>query len=114
MKRLRNMQRKAKTNNFCLMFSTLKLICFCNLLRVCYYNKLYLIKKMSMNRSEIYTVNLDPTIGTEIKKTRPCVIVSPDEMNAHLLTVQVVPLTSKERNIPSRVKIALLWHQVKS
>jgi len=39
-----------------------------------------------MNRSEIYTVNLDPTIGTEIKKTRPCVIVSPDEMNAHLLT----------------------------
>ena len=61
---------------------------------------------MSMIRSEIYTVNLDPTIGTEIKKTRPCVIVSPDEMNAHLLTVQVVPLTSKERNIPSRVKIA--------
>lgn len=59
-----------------------------------------------MNRYELYAVNLDPTVGAEIKKTRPCVIVSPDEMNAHLLTVQVAPLTSQERNIPSRVKVA--------
>ena len=59
-----------------------------------------------MNRYELYSVNLDPTIGAEIKKTRPCVIVSPDEMNKHLLTVQVAPLTSQERLIPSRIKIA--------
>lgn len=60
---------------------------------------------MSMNRYEIYAVNLDPTVGAEINKTRPCVIISPDEMNKHLLTVQVAPLTSKERAIPTRVKI---------
>lgn len=58
-----------------------------------------------MNRFELYAVNLDPTIGAEINKTRPCLIISPDEMNKHLLTIQVVPLTSQERNIPSRVKI---------
>lgn len=58
-----------------------------------------------MNRYELYAVNLDPTIGAEIKKTRPCVIISPDEMNKYLQTVQVVPLTSQERKIPSRVKI---------
>ena len=58
-----------------------------------------------MNRYELYAVNLDPTIGAEIKKTRPCIIVSPDEMNKHLLTVMVVPLTSQERNIPSRIHI---------
>lgn len=58
-----------------------------------------------MNRFEIYAVNLDPTIGAEINKTRPCVIISPDEMNRHSLTVQVAPLTSQERLIPSRVKI---------
>lgn len=58
-----------------------------------------------MNRHEIYAVNLDPTVGAEINKTRPCVIISPDEMNKHLLTVQVAPLTSQERLIPSRVKI---------
>lgn len=49
-----------------------------------------------MNRYEIYAVNLDPTIGAEINKTRLCVIISPDEMNKHLLTVQVAPLTSQE------------------
>lgn len=58
-----------------------------------------------MERFEIYSVCLDPTVGAEINKTRPCVIVSPDEMNKHLLTVQVVPLTSQVRNIPSRVAI---------
>lgn len=58
-----------------------------------------------MNRYELYSVSLDPTVGAEINKTRPCLIVSPDEMNKYLLTVQVVPLTSQERNIPSRVKI---------
>lgn len=58
-----------------------------------------------MNRYELYAVNLDPTIGAEIKKTRPCVIISPDEMNKYLQTVQVAPLISQERKIPSRVKI---------
>lgn len=58
-----------------------------------------------MNRYELYAVNLDPTIGSEINKTRPCLVISPDEMNKHLLTVQVAPLTSTVRNIPSRVMI---------
>ena len=47
-----------------------------------------------MKRLEVWLVNLDPTIGSEIQKTRPAVIVSPDELNAHLNTVVVVPLTS--------------------
>lgn len=58
-----------------------------------------------MNRYDIYAVNLDPTVGAEINKTRPCMIVSPDEMNRHLLTIQVAPLTSQERRIPSRVEV---------
>lgn len=59
-----------------------------------------------MNRTELYYVNLEPTVGAEIKKTRPCVIVSPDEINKHMQTVIVAPLTTPERNIPSRVKVA--------
>ena len=55
------------------------------------------------SRFEIYYVNLDPTIGNEIKKTRPCVIISPDEMNHHISTVIIAPLTSKLRNYPTRV-----------
>lgn len=55
-----------------------------------------------MRRSEVWLVNLDPTIGSEIKKTRPAVIVSPDELNAHLQTVIVVPLTTG-RVYPFRV-----------
>lgn len=47
-----------------------------------------------MKRFEVWVVNLDPTIGSEIRKTRPAVIVSPDELNAHLRTVSVVPLTT--------------------
>jgi len=47
-----------------------------------------------MKRFEIWLVNLDPTVGSEIKKTRPAIIVSPDELNAHLQTVIVVPLTT--------------------
>ena len=55
------------------------------------------------SRFEIYYVNLDPTIGSEIKKTRPCVIISPNEMNHHISTVIIAPLTSKLRNYPTRV-----------
>jgi len=55
-----------------------------------------------MNRFEVWIVNLDPTIGSEIKKTRPAVVVSPDELNAHLQTVVVVPLTTG-RSYPFRI-----------
>jgi mRNA interferase MazF len=55
------------------------------------------------SRFEVYYINLDPTIGSEIKKTRPCVIVSPNEMNHNISTVIIAPLTSKLRNYPTRV-----------
>ena len=55
------------------------------------------------SRFEVYYVNLDPAIGSEIKKTRPCVIISPNEMNYNISTVIVAPLTSKLRNYPTRV-----------
>jgi len=54
-------------------------------------------------RFEVYYVNLDPTIGSEIKKTRPCVIISPNEMNSNISTIIIAPLTSKLRNYPTRV-----------
>ena len=55
------------------------------------------------SRFDIYYVNLDPTMGKEIKKTRPCVIVSPNEMNYNISTVIIAPLTSRLRNYPTRV-----------
>lgn len=54
-------------------------------------------------RFDIFLINLDPTIGREIKKARPCVIVSPDEMNRHLETLIVAPMTTKIRPYPTRV-----------
>ncbi len=60
---------------------------------------------MDLNQYQVVVVNLDPTIGQEIKKTRPCVIVSPDEMNHNLRTVVVAPLTSTKRNYPTRTKV---------
>ncbi len=59
---------------------------------------------MVMKRFEVYLVNLDPTIGSEIKKTRPCAIVSPDEMNRHIATVIVAPMTTKGKSYPTRIK----------
>ncbi len=59
---------------------------------------------MAVERAAVYLVNLDPTIGSEIKKTRPCVVISPDEMNRHLRTVIVAPLTSRGRLYPTRVR----------
>ena len=59
---------------------------------------------MEVSRFEIGLVALDPTLGHEIKKTRPCVIISPDEMNRHIGTVIIAPMTSKGRNYPSRVE----------
>jgi mRNA interferase MazF len=58
---------------------------------------------MVTKRFEVYLVNLDPTIGREIKKTRPCLVISPDEMNRHIGTVIVAPMTTKGRDYPSRV-----------
>ena len=60
---------------------------------------------MELNQYEIVLVNLDPTIGSEIKKTRPCVIISPNEMNANLRTVTIAPMTTKSRKYPTRIKI---------
>ena len=54
-------------------------------------------------RFEVWLVNLDPTQGSEINKTRPCVVLSPDEMNRHLRTVTIAALTSTRRDYPSRV-----------
>ena len=56
---------------------------------------------------EIVVVNLDPTVGSEIKKKRPCVIVSPNEMNKHLATIVVCPITSQSKNYPTRVSFDL-------
>lgn len=58
-------------------------------------------------QGEVWWVNLDPTVGKEIKKRRPCLIVSPDDMNAHLGTVIAAPITSTIRVWPSRVAITL-------
>jgi mRNA interferase MazF len=58
---------------------------------------------MAVSRFEIYLVSLDPIVGSEIKKTRPCLVVSPDEMNRHIHTVIVAPMTTKGRLYPTRV-----------
>lgn len=60
---------------------------------------------MELNQYEIVLVNLDPTIGSEIKKTRPCVIISPNEMNDNLRTVTIAPMTTNSRKYPTRIKI---------
>ena len=59
-----------------------------------------------MKQYEVYLINLDPTIGHEMKKTRPCVVISPDEMNENIVTVLIAPLTTKSHNYPSRVAIS--------
>jgi len=58
---------------------------------------------MVIRRTDIWMVSLDPTIGREIKKIRPCMIISPDEANKYLDTVMIAPLTSTVRHYPSRV-----------
>ena len=56
-----------------------------------------------VRRFEVYLVNLDPTVGGEIRKTRPCVVISPDEMNLHIRTVIVAPMTTQGQAYPTRV-----------
>ncbi|MEB3312209.1 MAG: type II toxin-antitoxin system PemK/MazF family toxin [Snowella sp.] len=58
---------------------------------------------MVVKRFDVFLVNLDPTVGSEIQKTRPCVIVSPNEMNAYIATVIVAPMTSRGTSYPTRV-----------
>lgn len=58
---------------------------------------------MVVNRFDFYLVVLDPTVGIEIQKTRPCLIISPDEMNRHIATVIIAPMTTKGRPYPTRV-----------
>jgi mRNA interferase MazF len=59
---------------------------------------------VGVSRFDVVLVNLDPTFGSEIRKSRPCVIVSPDEMNRYVRTVVVAPLTTTGRPYPSRVQ----------
>ena len=59
----------------------------------------------AIGRFDIVLVNLDPTIGAEINKTRPCLVVSPNEMNRHIRTVIVAPMTTVLRQYPSRVAV---------
>ena len=58
---------------------------------------------MAIDRFDVYLVNLDPTVGSEIRKTRPCLVVSPNEMNHHIRTAIVAPLTTKGRPYPTRI-----------
>ena len=58
---------------------------------------------MAINRFEVYWINLDPTVGSEIKKTRPCLVASPDEINHNIRTVIVAPLTTRGQSYPTRV-----------
>lgn len=58
---------------------------------------------MAVSRFEIYLVNLDPTLGSEIQKTRPCLVISPDDLNHYLRTVIVAPMTTQGKAYPSRV-----------
>ena len=59
-----------------------------------------------VERSEVHLVNLDPTVGSEIQKTRPCLVISPDEINQYLRTVIIVPLATRGRLYPTRVRCA--------
>ena len=59
-----------------------------------------------VKRGEVYWVNIDPTVGTEIKKTRPCLIVSPDDLNAILPRVMIAPLTSKGQKLGCRPEVS--------
>jgi mRNA interferase MazF len=60
---------------------------------------------MEIKQYQIILVNLDPTIGSEIKKTRPCVVISPNEMNKYLRTIVISPMTTSSKKYPTRVKV---------
>lgn len=58
-----------------------------------------------VNQYDIVLVNLDPTVGSEMKKTGPCVVLSPNEMNEHLQTIVIAPMTSSSKPYPTRVEV---------
>ena len=60
---------------------------------------------MVMKQYDIYLISLDPAVGHEIKKSRPCVVISPDEMNQHISTVIIAPMTTKSHPYPTRVPV---------
>jgi len=62
-----------------------------------------MVKSEDCRRFDMYLIALDPTVGSEMQKTRPCVVISPDEMNRHLQTVIIAPLTSTVRAYPTRI-----------
>ena len=60
---------------------------------------------MEIRQYDVFRISLDPTVGHEIKKSRPCVIISPDEMNKYISTVIIAPMTLKSRSYPTRVPV---------
>jgi mRNA interferase MazF len=60
---------------------------------------------MTIKQYDILLVNLDPTVGHEIQKIRPCVLISPDEMNENIETIIIAPMTTKSHDYPTRIKI---------
>lgn len=60
---------------------------------------------MEINQYDIFLANLDPTLGHEMKKTRPCVVISPNEMNKYIKTVIIAPMTTKVRIYPTRIEV---------
>ena len=60
---------------------------------------------MEIKQYQLVVVNLDPTVGNEMKKTRPCVVISPDEMNRFLQTIAIAPVTSASKSYPTRIAI---------
>jgi len=60
---------------------------------------------MEITQYRVYLINLDPTLGHEIQKTRPCLVISPNEMNRHLQTVMIAPMTTKSHDYPTRVPL---------
>ena len=62
-----------------------------------------MVERNPVRRFEVHLISLDPTKGSEIRKTRPCLIISPDEMNKHIRTVIIAPMTSTIKKYPTRV-----------
>lgn len=60
---------------------------------------------MVISQYDVYLVNLDPTVGHEIKKARPCLVISPDEMNNNISTVIIAPMTTKSHSYPTRIPV---------
>lgn len=58
---------------------------------------------VGVKRFDVYLIDLDPTVGVEIQKTRPCLVISPDEMNRNIRTVIIAPMTTKSRAYPTRI-----------